>query len=1518
MHSARILITMRQFKTRPRGVTLIMVAGVLAILAALGTAFYTSAIVQSRSSGHYSDSVRAELLAKAGIADAAARLRMQTLERPESPSDPWYTVDWRNGAARNISFRQRNLTRSSNEHWLGYSRSLSNTAEINGDRYVLSVTDAQSKINLNACDNLAVVLDNLCRVIGSPLTCADYNYLQPRMWADLGAVGYNKNTKDQKTQRDLYFEVDGQNHPILGNDGLARYGDGYAIAGYRSRLPSGRFGSIDDVRDALTYTPNARYPDLEILQREIKFQALRDYITVDSWVDTATVSTGKFEWIDGLFAIDRDKSWVADDPKGDPLNHRGSLRGSYVSIMNGAGAGQMRKINTNGIDWIQLDQPFIVPPGPISSYMIVAKPDIKPDPYDTVNNTVAPDKYALKPAGSLDKDPDIDYSRYPLCIHRAPVNVNTASDKVLEALFLGVDVQHGTPMAVATQCNAQNTSNAWKTQDPHYLEVRVLTLTGCKRVPQDTGMPILDARMADLTKDVTFNYLNNYGTLSKNGTFVDGGGDISEAHELAYRVIMARQRSLDLTTGLVLADTQPDPDPTTYDPDTQFKGYERGPIRSWDDLYFRVIKPWDDIRSYGSPADSGRKTIPYSGNPGKSVSKQKTSVARMLMANFNPNTDILKFNPNIEWIDRWGRNFTEMEPIMIYSGNMPRYAAGDANHMWNYYYGNSNNNGRGGYYTRTFRYKSSEMIDKTDLNRSTTELCFSSFGVFDIDSRGEMVKDGVVLAERRVSATVKTYNVWRETTQLQFSRGKFDVAGGTGALGTNKSGRITRDNHNVFDRQPLNTLPEPLVPLGYKINPGKLNDLLDPSAPAGRDVWLAAKPAGMPDAVANRIFPATWDGQIVLATNMLDYTSDGCTFLASFNGDLDTDTCLGNGKELAKNPNDRRVRVVDTISLLGVLNDTEVDYDPTSTDNNGKKISQTTYNTFSTNDIAGEYFGPLNPQNYWENVLCRQGDLRAEGVWLGWPGVSGKDASLKYVYKNNYQIENGDGMTVFMWFKSNWTGSDHREHEFMNVNRVGDPWTRGVHNLVKFGRYSFANLTDGQVYNPWRSSDNCLAFATDGTIDSPGHRSDWNSYLHGGTWNVPDNGSRESPSFHVQPFRWGSVGGVFKWDTFVADNPSTEFSGWWENEGTRNNADRNQFITLANRPFIDSQRDPEGPNWSPQYFWKDAIVAELYGIDIGNKGSINSTVQQQAGWSWQDAASDETVFGINNLNKSQTERNIRVTPSDGTCAVIDEIKVCNKMWSTDRVYKEQTTCRYFTPDYPGDPSACPTFTSQSMLDSLYGPVTNRHDELIQVARVTWSSFNPRFNFENKARKGKRFEMIKQHSGIINFRGPFDYIQYNLDVLKATAAAEDRQNEGSANKPVMVQSVSVSPLGVERPSPVDYIKYGLKEGHASRGVEVALLKAGAVPVNGKWWESPEDLNAYDDPAQRAVLKASELYYRVRFRYHADPLVGIASGSGQFPDVDPTQHFVLDTPVFDDITVLYMTSDMPILNFKEQTE
>src|SRR5579862_1434011 len=91
-------------RARRRGVTLIMVAGVLSVLAAMGTGFYTLAVSQTKSATRYSDSVRAELLARAGVSDAIARLREQLYLKAEDPSDLWYQVDYLHSAQRRISF----------------------------------------------------------------------------------------------------------------------------------------------------------------------------------------------------------------------------------------------------------------------------------------------------------------------------------------------------------------------------------------------------------------------------------------------------------------------------------------------------------------------------------------------------------------------------------------------------------------------------------------------------------------------------------------------------------------------------------------------------------------------------------------------------------------------------------------------------------------------------------------------------------------------------------------------------------------------------------------------------------------------------------------------------------------------------------------------------------------------------------------------------------------------------------------------------------------------------------------------------------------------------------------------------------------------------------------------------------------------------------------------------------------------------------------------------------------------
>src|SRR5262249_35138121 len=133
------------------------------------------------------------------------------------------------------------------------------------------------------------------------------------------------------------------------------------------------------------------------------------------------------------------------------------------------------------------------------------------------------------------------------------------------------------------------------------------------------------------------------------------------------------------------------------------------------------------------------EAVPFSGSPAR-VGLGQQSVARMIMAHFNSNTDLLKFNPNIEWIDRWGRNFSELEPVMVFNeqSHGPDWTK-DQMSFEQLKDESGRNAKKGNYYLRSMRYKPDEMIDKSDMNRSTTEFGFDSGGVFEIESTGQVV-----------------------------------------------------------------------------------------------------------------------------------------------------------------------------------------------------------------------------------------------------------------------------------------------------------------------------------------------------------------------------------------------------------------------------------------------------------------------------------------------------------------------------------------------------------------------------------------------------------------------------------------------------------------------------------------------------------------------------------------------------------------------------------------------------------
>ena len=112
--------------------------------------------------------------------------------------------------------------------------------------------------------------------------------------------------------------------------------------------------------------------------------------------------------------------------------------------------------------------------------------------------------------------------------------------------------------------------------------------------------------------------------------------------------------------------------------------------------------------------------------------------------------------------------------------------------------------------------------------------------------------------------------------------------------------------------------------------------------------------------------------------------------------------------------------------------------------------------------------------------------------------------------------------------------------------------------------------------------------------------------------------------------------------------------------------------------------------------------------------------------------------------------------------------------------------------------------------------------------------------------------------------------------------------------------------------------------ASRGVEIELLKdtGGAITVldNDKIFTLPSAHNPLGSLAEPVWCKASELRYRVRFCYPVDPLVDPYC-TKTFVDgkkcVDPLKQYLLDTPVFDDISVTYILP-VRVLDFREVTE
>ncbi len=233
----------------------------------------------------------------------------------------------------------------------------------------------------------------------------------------------------------------------------------------------------------------------------------------------------------------------------------------------------------------------------------------------------------------------------------------------------------------------------------------------------------------------------------------------------------------------------------------------------------------------------------------------------------------------------------------------------------------------------------------------------------------------------------------------------------------------------------------------------------------------------------------------------------------------------------------------------------------------------------------------------------------------------------------------------------------------------------------------------------------------------------------------------ETPAFRVQPFRWGNIGAWAHWNRTVASENTPPYFGLAQQGSTFGFAQpstetTNYFTELCGpqgygHPFCDTQRQPEGKTWSEKNYW-----AWRWFNNNGGAGMTSNSTNNGHELAYGKAVQQNgtRVFSINNYDRSFTSGNSvgRAVPSTGTEAVIDELKISGKQWSSTRIADEQTLSRYYLPGNPKNADDCPTFTSQTLLQSLRGVDTATQPELVTLGRVSWTVFTPRFMMENKA------------------------------------------------------------------------------------------------------------------------------------------------------------------------------------------
>lgn len=166
-------------------------------------------------------------------------------------------------------------------------------------------------------------------------------------------------------------------------------------------------------------------------------------------------------------------------------------------------------------------------------------------------------------------------------------------------------------------------------------------------------------------------------------------------------------------------------------------------------------------------------------------------------------------------------------------------------------------------------------VDKNDLLTWTTELCFESTGIFDIESEAYILgADGSVQASARIQCVTEGFRTARITTQSQFFPAPPD--------------QMISRQHEFFG---VNETPYPTA--------GADSPVADPAARYG--TLTQSYPESLSAGDTQRIANSIYDGCVCLSTYQLNGLLPNLSFRASFNGTLDADEARGD-KTLFNDP----------------------------------------------------------------------------------------------------------------------------------------------------------------------------------------------------------------------------------------------------------------------------------------------------------------------------------------------------------------------------------------------------------------------------------------------------------------------------------------------------------------------------------------------------------------------------------------------------------------------------------------